>query len=357
MVWFICEALLYLVRIVVYNYRFYIADIFTPCFCPCPVSQTVRLYDAKENNPLAKFDSKGPSLDCCFTQSDGSILAGGLDRTLRCFDVTSGDTAQPTVLGYHEKPIRCVDSSPSMVRTCFFCYCLLTLHAYILMCLLNKDVVYTGSWDASVKQWDPRSPGGSTESIAVPERVYTMSVGKTLLAVGCAGCHILIYDQRELSRPLVKRESSLKYQIRCVRLMPDETGFTASSVAGKVAVEYINESAGTKYGFRCHRQGKGDGETVYPVNTLAYHPLGTFASGGCEGTVCIWDAQNKKRLASFSGYPDSIASLSFNASGDLLAIASSYTFEDGERPHSSDAIYVRPISDSDVKPRPRKPAN
>ncbi len=230
---------------------------------------------------------------------------------------------------------------------------LLRLSFFIPSRLSIKDVVYTGSWDASVKQWDPRSSGGATESIAVPERVYTMSVGKTLLAVGCAGRHILIYDQRDLSRPLVKRESSLKYQMRCVRLMPDESGFTASSVAGKVAVEYIDESKGTKYGFRCHRQGK-NGETVYPVNTLACHPFGTFASGGCEGTVCIWDAQNKKRLASFSGYPDSIASLSFNAAGDLLAIASSYTFEDGERPHSSDAIYVRPITDTDVKPRPRK---
>ncbi len=101
------------------SHRFYRADIIFSTSAHF-VSQTVRLYDAKENNPLAKFDNKGPSLDCCFTQNDGSILTGGLDRTLRCFDVASGDTSHPTVLGHHEKPIRCVDSSPSMVCVCSF---------------------------------------------------------------------------------------------------------------------------------------------------------------------------------------------------------------------------------------------
>ena len=58
---------------------------------------------------------------------------------------------------------------------------------------------------------------------------------------------------------------------------------------------------------------------------------GTFASGGGDGVVNMWDGFNKKRIKQFAKYPTSIASLSFNCSGDLLAIASSYTFEEGEK--------------------------
>ena len=38
---------------------------------------------------------------------------------------------------------------------------------------------------------------------------------------------------------------------------------------------------------------------------------GTFATGGCDGVVNIWDGENKKRLSQFPAYPTSIASLAF----------------------------------------------
>jgi cell cycle arrest protein BUB3 len=78
--------------------------------------------------------------------------------------------------------------------------------------------------------------------------------------------------------------------------------------------------------------------------------------GGCDGTVNVWDGTNKKRLINYTGYPTSIASVAFNRDGTLLAIASSYTYEEGERDHPSDAIYVREVNANDVKPKPRKPA-
>jgi cell cycle arrest protein BUB3 len=77
-------------------------------------------------------------------------------------------------------------------------------------------------------------------------------------------------------------------------------------------------------------------------------------SGGADGCVNCWDAKHKKRLINYTGYPTSISSLSFNHDGTLLAIASSYTFEEGEKDHPSDAIYIREVNSSDVKPKPRK---
>lgn len=36
---------------------------------------------------------------------------------------------------------------------------------------------------------------------------------------------------------------------------------------------------------------------VYPVHAIAFHPTyGTFATGGGDGVVNIWDGDNKKRL-------------------------------------------------------------
>jgi cell cycle arrest protein BUB3 len=58
---------------------------------------------------------------------------------------------------------------------------------------------------------------------------------------------------------------------------------------------------------------------------------GTFGSGGCDGIVNIWDAKNRKRLAQFNKYPTSIASLCFSPNSEKLAIASSYTFEEGSK--------------------------
>lgn len=43
--------------------------------------------------------------------------------------------------------------------------------------------------------------------------------------------------------------------------------------------------------------------------------------------VNIWDGANKKRLTQIFGYPTSVAALAFNSSTSLLAVASSYAFE------------------------------
>jgi WD40 repeat protein len=39
--------------------------------------------------------------------------------------------------------------------------------------------------------------------------------------------------------------------------------------------------------------------------------VGTFATGGGDGTVSVWDGVNKKRLVQYPQYPTSIASLAF----------------------------------------------
>lgn len=76
--------------------------------------------------------------------------------------------------------------------------------------------------------------------------------------------------------------------------------------AGRVAVEYLDpapEVQKKKYAFKCHRVKEDGIEKIYPVNAIAFHAAhSTFATGGSDGFVNIWDGFNKKRLCQFHRY-------------------------------------------------------
>jgi len=197
-----------------------------------------------------------------------------------------------------------------------------------------------------------------------------MSLVNNRLAVGTAERRVLVYDLRNMSEPEQNRESPLKHQTRCVRIFPDGTGtwcvsigaavrvryvprsvisdlsllvagagFALSSIEGRVAIEYFDpapEVQAKKYAFRCHRATQNGTDLVYPVNAIAYHPrYGTFATGGCDGVVNMWDGLNKKRICQLRKFDTSISSLAFNSDGSELAMAVSYTFEEGEKEYVS----------------------
>jgi WD40 repeat protein len=48
--------------------------------------------------------------------------------------------------------------------------------------------------------------------------------------------------------------------------------------------------------FQCHRKTEGKTQILYPVNSMAFHPkYGTFATGGCDGIVNVWDGRGNRR--------------------------------------------------------------
>jgi cell cycle arrest protein BUB3 len=111
-----------------------------------------------------------------------------------------------------------------------------------------------------------------------------------------------------------------------------------------------------RYAFKCHRVADKakNLDIVYPVNAIAFHPtFGTFATGGCDSNVIMWDGINRRRLQQPWKYNNTIAALSFNCTGQALAIAASYTFEEGEKEHAPDAVIVKSVTEADVKPRPK----
>lgn len=185
-----------------------------------------------------------------------------------------------------------------------------------------------------------------------------MDVCGETLVVGTAGRRVLVWDLRNMSYVQQRRESSLKYQTRYIKCFPNKQGYVLSSIEGRVSVEYFDpapEAQKKKYAFKCHRNKDTTTgiENIYPVNAISFHKVyNTFATGGSDGFVNIWDGFNKKRLCQFHKYPTSISSLAFSPDNNYLAIASSYLFETSDaKDIPADNIFIRRVTDHETKPK------
>ncbi|KAG2008923.1 WD40 repeat-containing protein [Coprinopsis cinerea AmutBmut pab1-1] len=307
---------------------------------------TVRLYDigdvpytngGRPSEQRVKFDHRAPVLACAWGEggSTGKAYSGGLDTGVRELDL---EKESMTHLGTHG------DSISSMVWS------------------KETNNLITGSWDRTLRFWDPRASSSSTNAPtsptssspsnapfetsqhSVPERIYAMDIVNTNLVVAMASRLFHIYDVRNMSKPMQERESSLKYMTRSLACMLDGQGYATASVEGRIAVEYFDPSPEVqekKYAFKCHRQtvkevdpasGKEqEVDHVWPVNGLAFCPrYNTFASAGSDGTVSIWDFKVKKRLRQYPKFPNPVSAIGFSCDGGKLAIAASYTWDEGD---------------------------
>lgn len=132
------------------------------------------------------------------------------------------------IVGTHTAAVRCVAYCPEV-------HCLLS-----------------GSWDSTVKWWDPRISTNSNAltSMMQPERVYTMTLAGTKLIVGTANRKVWVWDMRQPNRPEQQRDSSLKFQTRCIRaFLPSREGFVLSSIEGKVEFFFFLFSISSKVFF------------------------------------------------------------------------------------------------------------
>ncbi|KAJ8463545.1 hypothetical protein ONZ51_g10188 [Trametes cubensis] len=287
----------------------------------CETAGTVRFYDVAANEQKAKFDHRAAVLACCFSDANHAY-SGGLDTSVRELDL---QTEKINHLGQHSDAI----SSMNFSR------------------------------DQSERYSPPDSPvcTDNTSSHDLPERVYNMDLVNHILVVAMASRLFHIYDIRKMDSPAQIRESMLKFMTRALACMPDGQGYATGSVEGRIAVEYFDPSPQAqekKYAFKCHRQTIDDVDHVWPVNSLAFHPVyNTFASAGSDGTVSIWDHKSKKRLRQYPKYNAPVPSIAFNCDGTKLAVGVSYTWEEGEegaKTAERPAIFVKNVGD-EVKPK------
>lgn len=226
-----------------------------------------------------------------------------------------------------------------------------------LVLIEDRNLLLSGGWDRQLKVSDIRTDSSSpaATTLELPGKVYSMSAAKNIVAVAMSDRQIYIFDLRKMREPYQKRESSMKFQTRAIKMFPSGTAYALSSIEGRIAVEYIDpspEAQSKRFAFKCHRAVVDGVDMVYPVHSLAFHPrFETFASGGGDGIVNIWDGFSRKRLRQFPRYPSSVAAMDFNCDGDYLAVASSYAYEEGPKDHPVDDIYIKSIVETDVKPK------
>ena len=99
---------------------------------------------------------------------------------------------------------------------------------------------------------------------------------------------------------------------------------------GKVTIERTATAEGSTkaFTFKCHRRGNA----VFPVNAVAFSPRcrSLVFTGGSDGLVCAWDFEKRKKIFQFAKFASSVSALDVSEEGGAIAVASSYTWDQGE---------------------------
>ncbi|KAL2066355.1 hypothetical protein VTL71DRAFT_2426 [Oculimacula yallundae] len=311
--------------------------------------KNVYLYDTQDQDAggklIEKFEHRAPVLDVCFGADDNEAFSAGMDWQVKRINL---ETGEQTVLSAHGAPVRSVVYSR------------------------EHSLLISASWDSTLHFHDLKNPDSEPTTITLPAKPHSLSITASKLVVAMAARLVYIYQLESTAalfsqangstsdlQPWQQRESSLKFMTRAVACMPNDDGYATSSIEGRVAVEWFDpstDSQARKYAFKCHRQPDPEGEgtdIVYPVNALAFHPVhGTFASGGGDGVVALWDAVAKRRIRQYQKYQGSVAAVAFSSDGKYLAVGVCPGFENGQEDYTGEGetnVYVRELSETEAK--------
>lgn len=132
--------------------------------------------------------------------------------------------------------------------------------------------------------WCSKTYSVTSLDAGMQQRCLSLTVTEEQLCLRTQASTMTVCCSIKSGQPEQTRESSLKYQTRCIRCYPNGTGYALSSIEGRVAMEYFDNSEQVqtkKYAFKCHRRSEAGRDVVFPVNAIAFHPIfGTFATGG-----------------------------------------------------------------------------
>ncbi|KAK9276490.1 hypothetical protein L1049_006024 [Liquidambar formosana] len=310
----------------------------------------LRLYDVDSFMlRLEAAPAEGALLDCCF-QNDSVAFTAGSDCFLRRYDLHSGIH---NTIGNHDDSATCVEYSD---ETC---------------------QVITAGWDKRIMFWDPRMSNalGGLKFLGAEVESMSLSMFNLMVAIGAS---VHTYDLRNLDKAVQGKESCMDLRLRCVRSISNSKGFTVGSIDGRVALEILNPSNSNDigYAFRCHPKSKDGRDHLVAVNDIVFNPsyvrllivayyfrwgklaligcfwfsdCGAFVTGDNEGYVIAWDARSRKRLFELPRYPNSVASLSYNYGGQLLAVASTYTYQEANELEEPPRIFIHRMDDGYIE--------
>ncbi|KAE8724605.1 Mitotic checkpoint protein BUB3.3 [Hibiscus syriacus] len=261
---------------------------------------SLRLFEVDCSKLRLETSSEAALLDCCFQEESVSFSAGS-DGSITRYDLQSGISNK---IGNHDDMVNCAEYSTE-----------------------TRQVI-TAGFDKKIIVWDMFGAKPLVFQKNLDAEVESMSLSGFELIVA-VGSSVDIYDLR----------------------------YAVGSVDGRVKLEipYPSGSNNMGYMFRCHPKSRDRRNHVVPVNDIALNPFisGVFVTGDNAGYVTAWDAKSRRRLFDLPSYSNSIASLTYNHEGQILAVASSHTFQEAteiEKPpqisvHKLDESHLRSVSD------------
>ena len=177
----------------------------------------------------------------------GVIYTGGSDGSIKSFDIS---TSTVSTIGQHSTSPG-EDNTQKVAVSCLSC--------------IGSDLVVSAGWDRKFHVWSTNSANSSPiATLDLPGKAFSMDVSSdgTKVVVATSGRRNVFIDiQRNnsssntivdkenttASEPqvtvtiLTERESSLKYQTRCIKFFPDISGVAVGSIEGRVAIEYLDD--------------------------------------------------------------------------------------------------------------------
>ncbi|XP_060655355.1 protein Rae1 [Drosophila nasuta] len=278
--------------------------------CASSWDQTVRIWKVNMNGtttPKSYTKVNSPVLDISWSD-DGSKIYLATGHEVHQWDLQSD---QVTQIGAHN----------AGVSSCHW------IKAPNYACLM------TGSWDKTVKFWDPRNPLPMLKK-DTPDRCYAADVFYPFAVIGCANNTIITYSLDKMPTDNRCFQSGLKQQMRCISLFRDNTaspaGFVVSGIEGRSSVHYLKGLNDT-FKFDCHTSECNLGYVnIYAVNDVKRHPLNnTLATAGSDGIYVFWDMQWRNRLFDSLPKDQPLTKCCFNSDGRIFAYALGYDWSSG----------------------------
>mgnify|MGYP006094235281 CR=1 FL=1 len=311
--------------------------------------KTVRMYQV---NPSAQTPQiqpgptqtlhKAPVLCCTWGAANSPyadyVFSGACDNTFGMWNYKQNKT---NIVNAHQSPVSCI--------------------RFVALNNGSQPALATAGWDKYLKYWDVRAPPTQPAiQVLLPNKAYCMDSHKNMLCVGLSDGTLNFYNLNSPQQPWKTTKSALTDQLRTVGLWPDLQGYCVGSIEGRVAVELFQDNPQPprkSYKFKCHREdivpgNKSQGQRVYPVNSISFNHRGSFATGGADGTIGLWNKNTKRKLKQLSkkGGANCITAVKFNTTATLLAYANSYDWHKGHKFYSqqNNVLYVHKVQNGEI---------
>lgn len=192
----------------------------------------------------------------------GVIYTGGIDGSVKRFDIASNSVS---TIGMHSPNIAAISGSEKKV-------------AVSCLAVVGDGLLASAGWDGKFHLWDIRSDASDDDiatikkkkpvaTIDLPGKAFSMDISPdaTKVVIATSGRRNVFVDVANLqqrtgndensnpdndneassgggiARVLLDRESSLKYQTRCIKFLSDGRGIAVGSIEGRVAIEYLDD--------------------------------------------------------------------------------------------------------------------